>query len=199
MTMKLFHRHSLLSLGLSLGLVATASASPMSPMEVKVSHASGKVVYQGESNSAGTFNTPQLSPGNYVVQLNAKSAPKGGPISLVIDDTGKGSTVANAVPAAKFAKGGVAMKIEIGPKPMSITGHLTHGPAAASTSTVSHKPGVHMENGKKVKYENGKKYVWAEGISAMGGHWALADSPEAKNTEPSGKSGAPAHDGDTDH
>lgn len=184
--MRNFNRSLLLSLCLSLGLAAAASAGSVSPLEVKVTRSSGKVVYEGESGSSGTFSTPQLAPGNYVVQLNAKSAPKGGPVSIVIDDTGKGSTVANSIAPSKFAKGGVALKVAVGPKPMSLTGHLSHGAAAATTASAAAaapKPGVHMENGKKVKYEKGTKYVWVDGISAAGGHWALASSPEAQHSQ----------------
>ncbi len=152
-------------------------------------HSSGKVAYQGETDASGAFSTPQLSPGNYVVQLNAKSAPKGGPFSLVLEDTGKGVSMADSIAAGKFAHGGVAMKIEVGPKAMSLKGHIAHGGAgshavaAAAAGTPVPKDGITKENGKKVKYENGKKYVWVEGISAMGGHWAYADSAEARNSE----------------
>ena len=53
-------------------------------------------------------------------------------MAIVIDDTGKGSTIATSIAPSKFAKGGGALKVEVGPKPMSMTGHLSHGDAAAT-------------------------------------------------------------------
>jgi hypothetical protein len=184
--MKLLLRHSLLSLVLSIGLVAAARASSMPSMQVKVSKAAGKVVYEGSTDSSGAFHTAALEPGTYTVQFNSKTAPKGGPFSIVLDDAGKGGSVSNSVPAGKFTHGGVAMRVEVGPKAKSLTGHVSPAGAAksvaAAAGTSTPKDGVHMENGKKVKYEGGKKFVWVEGLSAMGGHWALADSNEAKNS-----------------
>ncbi len=201
--MKNFQHTPLFSVLLSAGLAASAWAGSMPEMQVKVTQAGGKVVYEGTTDSSGGFHTRPLAPGNYVVQFNAKSAPKGGPLSLVLDDTGKGPSVANGVSASKFARGGIAMKVEVGPKTMSLTGHLSHGAAASTSvaagpaSTPVPKNGIHMEEGKKVKYENGTKFIWVEGISAMGGHWALATSPEAKNAQVVGKQ-APAGDHESD-
>ena len=166
----------------------------MPSMQVKVAKSAGKVVYEGSTDSAGAFHTAPLAPGDYTVQFNAKSAPKGGPFSIVLDDTGKGGSVSNSVPAGKFTRGGVAMKVEVGPKAMSLTGHVSPAGSAksvaAAAGTPKPKDGIHTEDGKKVKYEKGKKFVWIEGISAMGGHWALADSAEAKNAPTDGKQGS---------
>lgn len=163
----------------------------MPSMQVKVAKTAGKVVYEGSTDSTGAFHTAPLAPGNYTVQFNAKSAPKGGPFSIVLDDTGKGGSVSNSVPAGKFTGGGVALRAEVGPKPMSLTGHVSPASSAqavaGAAATPMPKDGVHMENGKKVRYEKGTKFVWVEGISAMGGHWALADSAEAKNAPVAGK------------
>lgn len=173
----------------------------MPSMQVKVAKAAGKVVYEGSTDSAGAFHTAPLAPGEYTVQFNAKSAPKGGPFSIVLDDAGKGGSVSNAVPAGKFTRGGVALRVEVGPKAMSLTGHVSPAGSAkavaAAAGTPMPKDGVHMENGRKVKYEKGTKFVWVEGISAMGGHWALADSAEAKNAQVVGKQG-PAHESESD-
>ncbi len=173
----------------------------MPSMQVKVAKSAGKVVYEGSTDSAGAFHTAPLAPGDYTVQFNAKSAPKGGPFSIVLDDTGKGGSVSNSVPAGKFTRGGVALKVEVGPKAMSLTGHVSPAGSAkavaAAAGTPMPKDGIHMEGGKKVRYEKGKKFVWVEGISAMGGHWALADSAEAKNAQVVGKQG-PSHETESD-
>ena len=194
-------RHSLLSLVLSVGLLSAARAGSMPSLQVKVAKAAGAVVYEGSTDSAGAFHTASLAPGNYTVQFNAKSAPKGGPFSIVLDDTGKGGAVSSSVPAGKFTRGGVALRVEVGPKAMSLAGRVSPAGSAKAVAAAAGKPmpkdGVHMEDGKKVKYEKGKKFVWVEGISAMGGHWALADSAEGKNAQVTGKQG-PAHESESD-
>ncbi|MGI8433001.1 MAG: hypothetical protein ACR2MW_12020 [Chthoniobacterales bacterium] len=199
--MKILRRHSFLSLVLSVGVASVASAGSMPSMQVKVAKAGGKVVYSGSTDSAGAFHTAPLAPGDYTVQFNAKSAPKGGPFSIVLDDAGKGGSVANSVPGGKFTRGGVALKVEVGPKAMSLNGHVSPAGSAKSVAAAAGTPmpkdGNQMESGKKVKYEKGKKFVWVEGISSMGGHWALADSAEAKNADVVGKQ-APGHKTDND-
>ncbi len=199
--MKILRRHSLLSLVLSVGIVSAAGAGSMPSMQVKVAQAAGKVVYEGSTDSAGSFHTAPLAPGDYTVQFNAKSAPKGGPFSIVLDDAGKGASVANSVPAAKFTRGGVALRVAVGSKAMSLTGHVSPAGSAKAVAgaagTPTPKDGVHMENGKKVRYEKGTKFVWVESLSAMGGHWALADSAEAKNAQVTGRQG-PSRDSESD-
>jgi Carboxypeptidase regulatory-like domain len=189
--MKNFRYTALLSMIVSLGLVVAASAETMSPMQVTVSNSAGKTLHQVNTDSSGAFRTPSLPPGHYTVQFNAKSAPKGGPFALVVGE-GKNAAVANGLPATKFTKGGVAMKVEVGPKAMALTGRVSHAGAAvasgAAAASSTHKDGVTMEKGLKVKYEKGQKYVWIEGISAMGGHWALAGSREAASAQPTGRS-----------
>lgn len=187
--MKNLLRHSLLSLALSAGVVTVASAGSMSPLQVKVTKGGDKVVYKGSTDSSGAFHTEPLAPGAYTVQFNAESTPKGGPFTIILDDTGKGGSSSDSVPGGKFTRGGVAMRVEVGPKAMSLTGHISPAGSAkagvaAAAGTPIPKNGVHMEDGLKVKYENGKKYVWVEGISSLGGHWALAGTNEAKQAEP---------------
>ena len=84
------------------------------------------------------------------MQFNAKSAPKGGPFSIVLDDTGKGGSVSNSVPAGKFTRGGVAMKVEVGPKAMSLTGHVSPAGSAKSVAAAAGTPmpknGIHTED-----------------------------------------------------
>jgi Carboxypeptidase regulatory-like domain len=197
--MKNFRYIALLSLIVSLSLAGAASADTMSAMQVTVTNSAGKTLQQVNTDSSGAFRTPSLAPGHYTVKFNAKSAPKGGPFALVVGE-GKNAAVANGVPGAKFTKGGVAMKVEVGPKAMALTGHVSHAGAAVANgaaASATHKDGVTTENGLKVKYEKGQKYVWVEGISAMGGHWALAGSRDAANAEKTGRQapgGSDEHD-----
>src|ERR1043166_2033580 len=83
------------------------------PMTVTVSDSSGKAAYKGATNASGVFATGKLQAGNYVVQFNSKSAPKGAQYAMVVS-AGKKKVTANAVQAEKLAAGGVAMKIEVG-------------------------------------------------------------------------------------
>ena len=144
--MNILRRHSLLSLVLSVGVVSLASAGAMPSMQVKVAKAAGKVVYEGSTDSAGAFHTAPLAPGNYTVQFKAKSAPKGGPFSIILDDTGKGGSVSSSVPGGKFTGGGVALNAEVGPKAMSLSGHVAPaGSAKARTAPLeSHRQSLRL-------------------------------------------------------
>lgn len=129
-------------------------------INVTVSDASGKASFKGMTNASGTFATPNLKPGNYVVQFNSTSGEmKGNHYSLVIS-AGKKKVGASAVPGEKFAKGGVAMKVDVGTG-LNITGQI-----AAETQTAM---------------KNGKKMVWIPKQlgSNMPGHWAEEGSAEA--------------------
>lgn len=173
--MKTYCRSLLLS---SLALLGGASLAFASAprMDVTVTNSAGKVLFKGKTDAQGVFATRNLSPGNYVVQFNASSA-KGGPFALVVN-AGKKKVSADSVPAAKFVKGGVAMKVEV-EKAMSLVGQV----ALVGQITLGNTDKPAAKTAAKVKYVNGKKYVWVEGGtgSNIGGHWADADSPEARN------------------
>lgn len=140
------------SAALSLFCVAISMANGGIPaMNVSVSDASGNAAYKGATNSSGTFATAKLKPGNYVVQLNAKSgAVKGNHYAIVVS-AGKKKVVANAVPGEKFTGGGVAMRVEVGAG-LNITGQVATGTSV----------------------KNGKTMVWIPPMlgSNMPGHWA---------------------------
>lgn len=155
-----------------LGLASFAHAA-IPPLSVTVADASGKMAFKGMTNANGTFATPKLKPGNYVVQLNGKGAANG-QYALVIS-AGKKKVTADAVNGGKFGAGGVAMRIEVG-EGLNITGQVANAPAAAASNP-------------NVKIMNGKRYVFImpETGSNLGGRWVLEDSPEAKAARKSGR------------
>jgi hypothetical protein len=130
---------------------------------VTVADSSGKAAYRGATDVKGSFATGALKPGNYVVQFNSSSAPKGSRYSVVIS-AGKKKVAANGVAAEKFAAGGVAMKIDVGAG-LNISGQV----AAEDKSSAP--------MGK-----NGKPMVWvAKKLgSNLPAHWVESDSAEAK-------------------
>lgn len=119
-------------IGLCLFLIAATVASGGIPqMNVTVSDASGKAAFKGATKSDGGFATTKLEPGNYVVQLTAKSpAMKGGQYSIIVA-AGKKKVVANAIAGEKFLGAGVAMKVEVGAG-LNIVGVVSAGPTAVN-------------------------------------------------------------------
>lgn len=135
---------------------------------VTVADSSGKTAFKGATNAKGAFATGMLKPGAYSVQFSSSSAPNG-TYALVIS-AGSKKVTASAIAGAKFAKGGVAMKIDVG-SGVNITGQV----AAEDKSSAP--------LGK-----NGKPMVWIPKKvgSNLPAHWADADSPEAKEAETAG-------------
>jgi hypothetical protein len=143
----------------SLVLAATCMAYGAVPsLNVTVSDGSGKAAFKGTTNSQGAFTTSKLKPGNYVVQFNSGSGIKGSYTIVVSAGTKKVS--ANGVAGEKFAKGGVALKVDVG------NGLNIAGQVAAETAGAS---------------KNGKKMVWIppQAGSHMPGHYAEEGSAEA--------------------
>jgi len=144
---------------------AALTYAAVPPINVNVADASGKTAFKGATDSKGTFSTPKLPAGNYVVQFNSKSAPKGTQYALVVS-AGKKKVTATAVSAEKFAAGGVAMKIDVGAG-LNITGQVADQKSSASNAPMG---------------RNGKPMVWIPKKvgSNMAAHWAESDSGEAK-------------------
>ncbi len=162
---------------LSLGVASIGYAAGGS-VDVMVADANGKAVFKGKTNVGGNFATGKLPPGDYSVQFNSSALPKQN-YALVLS-AGKQKVMAEAVSSEKFAKGGVAMRIQV-PKDTNITGVLTSG-----------KPGnVASSANSKIKIMNGIKYVWvpAETGSNIGGRWVEEGSASARNTTRLGKEG----------
>lgn len=147
---------------------ASLAIAAVPSLNVTVSDASGKAAFKGATNAKGTFATGALKPGNYVVQFNSAKSPSGN-YALVVS-AGKKKVTANAVAGEKFAKGGVAMKIDVG-SGLNITGQV----AAEDKNSA---PMGH----------NGKPMVWIPKKlgSNIAAHWAESDSAEAKEAMTSG-------------
>lgn len=108
---------------------ASAAIAASEAINVTVTDPAGDVAYKGALGSNGTFATPELPAGNYVVQFN--SANIRGDQALVIS-AGKKKVSAPAVAATQFRSGGVAMRIEVGAN-LNIAGQV----APAVTGLVS--------------------------------------------------------------
>ncbi len=170
----------LLSAAMCAATIAYAGTA-VPPMSVLVTK-DGKVAYKGTTNAAGTFSTGKLEAGNYIVQFNS-SAVKSGQVGIVLS-SGKKKVSADAVAGDKLAKGGVAMKLEVGAG-LNITGQVVSGSlAGAQTASGSNA---------RVKVVNGKRYVWVgpETGSNMGGHWVeegTSNVPQQNTTRMSNSS-----------
>jgi hypothetical protein len=152
-----------LACALSLLWAAALHGAPASsPLDVIVrKDPGGTVVYQGNTDSRGMFATPNLTAGSYTVEFRSKETMKGNASISV----GGGKEPMNAsVPGAKFAGGGVAMRVQL-PKNGRLNGQV---------SPESARPQDKMESVKaNVKIINGKRHVWVPGPigSNIGGRW----------------------------
>lgn len=204
--MKMLHRTFLAFLSVSLAAASAAWAGSAPGMSVTVTSSSGKVVYKGATDSSGGFKTSTLAPGHYVVKWEATGSAKGR-YDLSVDG-GKATAIAEAIPGSKFAGGGVAMKVEVGPSEASMNGQIaaagtasrsvrTTAGAASAASTPVPPDGERKENGVRVKYEKGKKYVWYQPeMSTLGAHWVPADSPEGRSVKGAKTLSAPGNESD---
>ncbi|MEY2518703.1 MAG: hypothetical protein QOF24_462 [Verrucomicrobiota bacterium] len=150
-------------------IAVSVGYSALPALNVTVSDGGGKVAFKGATNATGTFATPNLKPGNYVVQFNSSSAAlKGNTYALVIS-AGKKKVTADAVPGEKFVAGGVAMKLEVG-SGLNITGQV------ATTVNVRIDP----------KSQKKMVYIAPAVGSNMPGRWVPEDSAEAVAARQSG-------------
>ncbi|MEO6870675.1 MAG: hypothetical protein ABI233_00475 [Chthoniobacterales bacterium] len=187
--MKTLSRSFLISSATFLGAVSIACASPV--MDVKVTNSAGKVIYRGKTDAQGMFETKTVPPGNYVVQFNAAGTAKGGPLALMVH-AGDQESSANSVPASKFRKGGVAMKVEVKSATV-LTGQVAPAgskmaqTAKSSAGTTTATPSNGKKSKLKTKVVKGETYVWIGGDDAMGssfgGHWVPEGSAEGKRAE----------------
>lgn len=161
----------LLSLLLLPALSLTRGAT-VPTMQVTVTNAGGKVVYQGTTSANGAFATGKLEPGNYVVQfISKKAAAKDSKLSLTLTD-GKNNVGADAVAGDRFADPGVAMKLTVEAK-VAVTGQVAPaGSHPAQTQSVA-SASTKAKTSAPVKIINGKRYVWVvpNTGSVSGGHW----------------------------
>ncbi len=164
--MKKMIRNSVLSLFL---VAASVTFGAVPPLSVTVSDASGKAAFKGTTNSQGSFTTSKVKPGNYTVQFNSPSGAVKGNYAIVVS-AGVKKVSAAGVAGEKFAKGGVALKLEVG-NLLNIVGQV-----AAETS------------GSAPMGSNGKPMVWIPKMlgSNISAHWAESDSAEAKSAKAAG-------------
>jgi len=148
-----------------IGLVCGAAAictGAIPSINVTVLESSGKTIFKGATDAKGAFATRSLTPGEYVVQFNSKSAPKQSRYALIAA-AGKEKVVANGIPSEKLIAG-VAVTIRVGPG-LNLTGQVT----------------AEDKNSAPIG-RNGKLMVWIPKRigSNLAPHWADSDSAEAK-------------------
>lgn len=95
-----------------LAVALPAYAGPP-PMEVTVIDASNRVAFVATTDRKGSFSSANLRPGQYVVRFRAKSAAVKGDQYMVIVDAGQKPLLSNAIDGARFAAGGVAVRMEV--------------------------------------------------------------------------------------
>lgn len=148
-------------------VVAACMAFGATPaINVTVSDAGGKAAFKGVTNANGVFATSKLTPGNYTVQLASQSADVKGKSYAIVVAAGKKKVSAGAVPGEKFARGGVALKVDVGAG-LNITGQVS------AEERVS---------------KSGKKMVWIPPMlgSNLPGRWVEEDSAEAATSKARG-------------
>lgn len=158
-------------------LLAAVSAVHAAPgIDVTVATASGKLAYRGKTAANGTFSTGKLQPGNYIIQFNSNNgAMESGNYALVVS-AGKKKVTAESVTGEKFGKGGVAMKVDVGPG-LNITGQVAEANRIASLDPL------------RVKVVNGKKFYWAKEVGSNLFKWVEEGTPEAGNVIRSNQEG----------
>jgi hypothetical protein len=141
-------------------LIAASCADAALPaIKVSVLDASGKDAFKGATDGEGVFTTPNLRPGNYVVQFNSTSLAKKGSHYALVVSAGKKKVVANAISGEMFEGPGVAMRVTVG-SGLKIIGQVAPEPAGG--------------------FKNGKKMVWIprQLRSNLPGHWVEEGSAE---------------------
>ncbi|MFL6590231.1 MAG: carboxypeptidase-like regulatory domain-containing protein [Chthoniobacterales bacterium] len=108
-------KNSIKSILLSAGLFAVASVSlgtGVSDINVTISDAAGRLTYRGKTDANGVFSSGPVAPGNYVVQFHGKNATASRNDYAIFAAAGHQRVVADAVPGAKFASNGVAVRLK---------------------------------------------------------------------------------------
>lgn len=100
---------------------ASLALGALSPVKVTVFNSNGAVAFTGATDSNGSFATPSLAPGRYIVQFNSSNLQDDS--YAVVISAGTKKVVANAVSGQQFAGGGVAMRVSVGGG-LNITGNV---------------------------------------------------------------------------
>ncbi len=161
--MKNILRNLILGIAIS---AATAVYAATPPVNVTVTN-SGKTSFKGQTDSKGVFATGKLAPGNYTVTFNSDNAALKGKQFVLVVAAGTKKVSADCA-GEKFARGGVAMKVDVGAG-LNITGQVA--PQTGPTS----------KDGKQMVY------ITPAVGSNMPGHWVAADSAEAKEAKVAGR------------
>ena len=104
---------SALILGLSC-VLALGGAGPKEFDVLVTTDPGGKVIFKGKTDGRGNFTTGKLDAGNYVIQFKAESAAAVADARYSIAAAGgKKAVTATAVAGEKFARGGVAMRVQV--------------------------------------------------------------------------------------
>lgn len=145
--------------------VACMAYGAVPPLNVAVSDSSGKAAFKGRTDAKGTFATPKVKPGDYVVQFSSPGGAIQGNYSIVVS-AGVKKISASGVAGEKFVKG-VALKVVVG-NLWNISGQVAAEEAGAS--------------------KNGKKMVWIPPQlgSNRPGRWVEEDSADAKLAKTAG-------------
>jgi hypothetical protein len=147
------------SLFLVVGLfAATVAFGGVPPLNVTVSDSGGKSAFKGSTDKSGAFTTGKVKPGIYDVQFTSPSAIAGS--YAIVVSAGVKKVSAAGIAGEKFAKGGVALKVNV-QNLLNIVGQVS----AESKNAVS---------------TNGKKRVWIppQAGSHMPGKWVEEGSAE---------------------
>ncbi len=151
------------SLVLLLCVVATMASAAPPAISVCVSDSSGKVVFRDVTHPDTPFVTGNLAAGNYVVQLNSTNAALNSQRYLLVVSAGKRKVIAESVAAEQFGRGGVAMRVQVGPG-LKIIGEVAR--ATASVSDVSfEKMREWQDRGGEGSLRDrfaGQSYKWVE-------------------------------------
>ena len=156
-------------LALLLGLASTVRGG-IPALHVTVFDADEKVAFRAPLGADGIFATGNLPRGKYVVQFNTKNAAAKNNLYLLVVSAGKKKVIAGAVPGEKFAGGGVAMRVDVGPS-LKITGQVAQEDAMAGQGASGYR------------VIDGKRYVWMTTHvgSNLGGRWVEEGLAPAAN------------------
>ena len=141
-------------------LSSAALAGPaLPPINVTVKDASGKIACKTRTNTNGTFTTPRLEPGRYVVQFESNNVQG---TKMIVISAGMKKVSGDSVAGARFSGAGIAMQINVG-SGLKITGQVAD---ASQASTAG-----------RVKIINGKRYVYVISTTgSLAGRWVEVGS-----------------------
>jgi hypothetical protein len=153
----------LISLGVALAAFLHPADGGIPAMNVTVFDAREKVVFKQAINANATFATGTLPAGKYVVQFNTRSAGVKGNEYLLVVSAGQKKVIADAVAGETLARGGAAMKIQVGAG-LQISGQVLNDEA------------ITKAGGPKYRTIDGKRYVWVgERLGTnLSGRWVEA-------------------------